>query len=173
MIIFTILEPSWFYSVLGEGPFRNTERIWIYNLTSPDPRYEQLHFLMPDVSFISEAALNDQGNLFEAEYYNALDHNEAMFYDLMTILVKEHMSATDLIILQIHPNSYYSDFIVESLMKYFYLRYGLVTNIVNSLEDALALQIHLFSPQGLIQMDKNINFLALNVPGFIPDQPGE
>jgi len=160
MIIFTNVAPEYFIDLKDNGYLGTIKSLNIVNLTSSDIRYPLLQDLMPSAYHISEEAFKENDSeVFENEYFNYLD--QYAFNGLMQILLNEfHNGGSCLTIIEVE-RSPYRDSIAFSLQKYFYIRYGIKVTMFTSISDweDVTPKNSIFSPQGLMLMDRNIDIL--------------
>lgn len=174
MVIFTSIDPREFVPFMGMGGLRYTKEMKVFNLCSFDIYAPKINRLMPSIPEISELAYqNHESALFEREYFQYLDSNEAAFLDMMKFLVPEFYNANILTLIEILPagmkGRFFCDSVVESLIKYLYLVYGIQPQVIQDAKDIFNLNpaFGVFSPDGLMKMDQAIPVLSATCPELL------
>lgn len=174
MVVFTSIDPREFVPFIGKGGLRYTKEMKVFNLCSFDIHPPKINRLMPSIPEISELAYqNHESALFEREYFQYLDTNEAAFLDMMKFLVPEFYDANILTLIEILPAGTkgrdFCDSVIESLIKYMYLVYGIQPQVIQNARDIFNLNpgYGVFSPEGLMKMDQAIPVLAATCPELL------
>lgn len=174
MVVFTSIDPREFIPFIGIGGLRYTKEMKVFNLCSFDINPPKINRLMPSIPEMSELAYqNHESALFEREYFQYLDSNEAAFLDMMKFLVPEFYDANILTLIEILSmgtrGRFFCDSVVESLTKYMYLVYGIKAQVIQDAKDIFNLkpEYGIFSPEGLMRMDQAIPVLAATCPELL------
>lgn len=174
MVIFTSINPKEFIPFMGIGGLRYSKEMKIFNLCSFDIHAPKINNLMPSIPEMSELAYqNHESALFEREYFQYLDSNEAAFLDMMKFMVPEFYDANVLTLIEILPfeskGRLFCDSVVESLIKYLYLVYGIRAQVIQDAKDIFNLNpsCGVFSPEGLMRMDQAISVLSATCPELL------
>lgn len=123
------------------------------------PGIPKLYGVYPNFELISnEALVNYTEPIFDYEYGRYLDAQG--FLTMMLIAGSEYYNGNRLYVYLI-DRSEYRDSVIESLQKVLFIRYGISTAIVSSMEDLYSLDIdRSLSVQGLVQMGTDIERLT-------------
>lgn len=126
------------------------DELIIYNFTSPLMGFPQINLLPPpQLEYTFD-------NTFDIEYYNYLINCDDAFMQLMLLIMAEYHNK-NVYLLVSEGNGY--DYINDSLMKLIQVRYGIVVQYINDIED-----------YNELRQDSDISFSVFGMENLIQDK---
>ena len=126
------------------------DELIIYNFTSPLMGFPQINLLPPpQLEYTFD-------NTFDIEYYNYLINCDDAFMQLMLLIMAEYHNK-NVYLLVSEGNGY--DYINDSLMKLIQVRYGIVVQYINDIED-----------YDELRQDSDISFSVFGMENLIQDK---
>lgn len=149
------------------------KEVMVYNFTSMYSGYETLV-----LAYVNDLA--DPGrpintfidNIeFDLKYSDKMINNPRYFIDMMRIIVPAYQGINTILLVHRDP---YRDSLMEALIKFFSVRYGYRSYIVDDVEDLDVINEPNFTPYGLIQLDADFNVyeelrMSGRAPAIIPE----
>ena len=126
------------------------DELLIYNYTRPLMGFTQINLLQPpQLEYTFD-------NTFDIEYYNYLINCDDAFMQLMLLIMAEYHNK-NVYLLVSEGNGY--DYINDSLMKLIQVRYGIVVQYINDIED-----------YNELRQDSDISFSVFGMENLIQDK---
>lgn len=122
----------------------------IFNISSPITGYNVLSIMPPytlDFTF---------DNTFDKVYYEYLIANDQIFIQFMNIIMNEYYGGNTYILISKGP-SY--DYINESLCKLIQVRYGIIVQYINDIED-----------YSMLRYDTDVSFSVFGMEALVQDK---
>lgn len=130
------------HNILGKLEIKNLR---VYNMGS-------IHQTGMNISNLIPAYNTIDNKEFDLYYANSLLHDKTLFITYMQIIYDLYMGFNVFVLVN-GTKGDYSEYAVESLIKFIQQRYGIISNVLESEEDFDTLVEHDFSLTGLYNLD--------------------